>query len=557
MFCNQCGTHIPDGSLSCANCGAPVAKPAGGQVPIPVEEQPKKKSPIGIILLILVGIAIVLLLGVIAVLIILGVSYVLTKPVLVQGPDSAISYIEPADGILQDNTYDDVYYRYGGFVLPDSDSRYYCYQDIQMMTEEELTVAEQEIYARHGMAFADSELQAYFMAQDWYAPGSGDFTPNAYEQANLELLRVYRAVEDGSLYRSGNPYVKAFSRNREYAIDFTDYRLLCGEDLEDMTEEQLCVARNEILARRGWIFDDGDLREYFYSKTWYVPSVPGGEFDYSSLSQTEQDNISLIKIYEELGNGNLSWSKNNTYEEVFNSYKKYDYIFPDSSTRALRNSELDGMTEDELCIARNEIFARNGYTFKSRNLMEYFLRKDWYEPIMEVGNSDAILFTPVEKDNIDLLHEAELEAAKNADKIYRSQGDMPDLSKLDRAMGYSASCQAFSVKLPNYWKDYAVVTYEANRISFYERISREAGYGGSLMQISIWTNDWDYTDMPNYRYLGTFTSPDGETYDLIVTGPSDVQFIWENMELYNMMEHEQNNILSTITAKNGWTYAKG
>lgn len=76
------------------------------------------------------------------------------------------------------------------------------------------------------------------------------------------------------------------------------------------------------------------------------------------------------------------------------------------------------------------------------------------------------------------------------------------------------------------------------------------------MEISVWTYDWDYTDMPNYRYLGTFTSPDGQTYDLIVTGPSDVQFIWENMELYNMMEREQNNILSTITAKNGWIYTK-
>lgn len=553
MFCNQCGTHIPDGSLSCANCGAPVVK-AQPVPPVP-EQTPKKKFRVGLIILLIMGGSILLLLLAIVVLLVAGFLFNYQLPV--KEFEGEISYIEPVDGILQDNIYGDVYYRHGGFVLPDSDSRYYCYQDIQMMTEEELTVAEQEIYARHGMAFADSELQAYFMAQDWYAPGSGDFTPNAYEQANLELLRVYRAVEDGSLYRSGNPYVKAFSRNREYAIDFTDYRLLCGEDLEDMTEEQLCVARNEILARRGWIFDDGDLREYFYSKTWYVPSVPGGEFDYSSLSQTEQDNISLIKIYEELGNGNLSWSKNNTYEEVFNSYKKYDYIFPDSSTRALRNSELDGMTEDELCIARNEIFARNGYTFKSRNLMEYFLRKDWYEPIMEVGNSDAILFTPVEKDNIDLLHEAELEAAKNADKIYRSQGDMPDLSKLDRAMGYSASCQAFSVKLPNYWKDYAVVTYEANRISFYERLSREAGFGGSLMQISIWTYDWDYTDMPNYRYLGTFTSPDGETYDLIVTGPSDVQFDWVNMGLYNMMEDEQDRILSTLTAKNGWTYAKG
>lgn len=556
MFCNQCGSSIPDGNTVCTNCGAPVAKPAGGQAPIPAEEQPKKKSPLGIILLIVMGIAIVLLLGVIAVLIILGVTFVLNKPVEVQRPDNNISVIEPDAGHLQDNIYADIYDLYADFVLPGSDSEYLCYRDIDGMTEEELTVAEQEIYARHGMAFSDQDLQAYFAARSWYAPGSGEFFPNAYEQANLDLIRIYRAKEDGSLYRSGNEYLEAFSRSRDYAIADSDYQLLSGEDLEDMSEEQLCVARNEILARRGWIFDDEDLREYFFSKEWYVPAIPGDEFDYNSLTATEQSNISLIKIYEELGNGNLKWSAKNPYEAVYDQYAHQDYIFAGSSKQRLTHRDLDGMTEDELCIARNEIFARNGYTFKSMNLMEYFFHRSWYSPTSEVGNSNSIVFTPVEKDNIDLLHEAELEAAKNDDRIYRVNTGI-DLSKLDTALGYSVSCEAFTVKLPNYWKEYAVVTCDANRIYFYDRISQEAGCGGLVMELWIWTEDWDYTQLPNYRYLGTVTSPNGQTYPLIRYGPSDVQFDWDNMELYNKMSGEEGRIIDTITARNGWTYTKG
>ena len=37
-----------------------------------------------------------------------------------------------------------------------------------------------------------------------------------------------------------------------------------------------------------------------------------------------------------------------------------DYILPDSSSRILSDSEVSGLSKEELRLARNEIFARHG-----------------------------------------------------------------------------------------------------------------------------------------------------------------------------------------------------
>ncbi|MBR4914491.1 MAG: zinc-ribbon domain-containing protein, partial [Clostridiales bacterium] len=36
MYCESCGTFVPDGQAFCSNCGAPVSAPA----PAPVAEAP-------------------------------------------------------------------------------------------------------------------------------------------------------------------------------------------------------------------------------------------------------------------------------------------------------------------------------------------------------------------------------------------------------------------------------------------------------------------------------------------------------------------------------------
>ncbi|MBQ8667832.1 MAG: YARHG domain-containing protein [Lachnospiraceae bacterium] len=69
------------------------------------------------------------------------------------------------------------------------------------------------------------------------------------------------------------------------------------------------------------------------------------------------------------------------YEELLNGRSGYsDYILPYSSDILLTEDDLDGLTAQELTYARNEIYARHGYVFKSAELNNYFYSRDWYYP---------------------------------------------------------------------------------------------------------------------------------------------------------------------------------
>lgn len=111
-------------------------------------------------------------------------------------------------------------------------------------------------------------------------------------------------------------------------------------------------------------------------------------------------------------NNNNSNPNNNTviYVPSYN-YSSSDFIFPDSSYRKLSRSEvistLSGMygyspANSYAQDAINEIYARNGYIFKSSELNSYYQSKSWYypNPYFSTGN-----FTSIEKYNMALFEE--------------------------------------------------------------------------------------------------------------------------------------------------------
>ncbi|WP_461206189.1 YARHG domain-containing protein [Clostridium sp. DL1XJH146] len=55
------------------------------------------------------------------------------------------------------------------------------------------------------------------------------------------------------------------------------------------------------------------------------------------------------------------------------------YIFEKSDKEKLTYTQINSLDNYSLKIARNEIFARHGYDFKSSDLKDYFAKKDWYK----------------------------------------------------------------------------------------------------------------------------------------------------------------------------------
>ena len=84
-----------------------------------------------------------------------------------------------------------------------------------------------------------------------------------------------------------------------------------------------------------------------------------------------------------------------------------DYILPESSSRHLMEGDLDGLTKEELRLARNEIYARHGRIYTSDDLRGYFASKSWYHGTVSASDFSDDLLSQVEKDNIQLIKKKE------------------------------------------------------------------------------------------------------------------------------------------------------
>lgn len=101
-----------------------------------------------------------------------------------------ISYIRQSFQIQSDTA------RYDGseFIFPNSNYSFLSQDDLWNVSAEQLRIAKNEIYARHGRRFKDTELQAYFDRRLWYegtieAEAFPETMLNEVERYNVRLLQ--------------------------------------------------------------------------------------------------------------------------------------------------------------------------------------------------------------------------------------------------------------------------------------------------------------------------------------------------------------------------------
>ncbi len=75
-----------------------------------------------------------------------------------------------------------------------------------------------------------------------------------------------------------------------------DKQLVTEKQLEGKSPEELSLLRNEIYARKGYIFSEGKYDNYFQRKSWYKPIKSNNEL---TLTDIESKNINLIKSLED------------------------------------------------------------------------------------------------------------------------------------------------------------------------------------------------------------------------------------------------------------------
>ena len=91
----------------------------------------------------------------------------------------------------------------------------------------------------------------------------------------------------------------------------------------------------------------------------------------------ENDDINFSHIKPDISINNTSNIKKPDSQSTQN-IKNNEYIIYDSDTRIIDESELHSLSNWELKLARNEIYARHGRKFEHQDLSCYFAKQNWY-----------------------------------------------------------------------------------------------------------------------------------------------------------------------------------
>ena len=205
-------------------------------------------------------------------------------------------------------------------------------------------------------------------------------------------------------------------------------RALTAADLDGRTLRDLALMRNTVYARAGHGFRKAWLRDHFTAQPWYhaLPQDDGSkvtDLDRANVkviaarevavphdelvarrtalqgtaSPTAAEQIELRLLNEQLGGtgggaAGGGQAKASPLED------------PSQLDRLLTLDELSDLSQRDLRILRNTVYARHGREFKSDTLIQWFDGMDWYQA--DPTFTDAKL-TAIDRKNVRLIRSVE------------------------------------------------------------------------------------------------------------------------------------------------------
>ena len=100
----------------------------------------------------------------------------------------------------------------------------------------------------------------------------------------VETVIVKEIIKEVPVDRSDDSYI----------ISYSGDVFLDTSDLKGLSKDELRLARNEIYARHGYVFESKEMQDYFGSQAWYAPDPT---FD-GKMTEWEKHNVELIKSQE-------------------------------------------------------------------------------------------------------------------------------------------------------------------------------------------------------------------------------------------------------------------
>ena len=380
------------------------------------------------------------------------------------------------------------------YIFPDTDKELLTEEDVKDLPAQLLAYGRYEILAKHGELFESEELKDYFGTQKWYFGFLADEKEvegllNDYEKENLAFLKKqekaegeyeldqkdfdYELVEKwlAGTYVPGEEEIRtggqeAGTEKKEEESSGkkkADAKKNSGKETEKAETEapaaevketkaaeteaataevaETKAAETEAAAAE---VEETKAAETEAAETKAAETeAAAAEVDETKAPETEAaagsekdskfEDLSGVDLFDLSPEIQETATKEKETEAAEDT--RSEYIFADADTRYLSQEEVDKLSLQAVCYAKNEIYARHGRKFLSTELQEYFNDKSWYQGTVEAEKFSPSVFNKYESDNIQILVKAE-EKLRSGGYLLDQPGY--DIHKVDTACKHSA-----------------------------------------------------------------------------------------------------------------------
>ena len=156
------------------------------------------------------------------------------------------------------------------------------------------------ILGKEKSSISKKELEEAQLAQNYDDPDEEENVTIASLEEDILITGEGLSAQSGTTDPCNTPDPAATAAG-DYIFPNSSTEYLTDADVSGLSAQDLKIARNEIIARHGRIFDSPDLKAHFESKSWYHGTISPADFDAninSYLSKLEFANIDMIKKYE-------------------------------------------------------------------------------------------------------------------------------------------------------------------------------------------------------------------------------------------------------------------
>lgn len=179
-------------------------------------------------------------------------------------------------------------------------------EELRGMGLQQLYLARNEIYARHGYDFSHPFLQQYFGSQRWYRRRAGLKDPllSSIENANTATIQAVEREMGGPLAGGKSILPGESQRAAPDILPYSSRTSLSRSLLQNLTPKELSIVHNEIYARHGYPFTAKALQDYFGRKAYYRRNPA---MQYPPFNAVEDHNLWLIRKIERIKGGAYGW----------------------------------------------------------------------------------------------------------------------------------------------------------------------------------------------------------------------------------------------------------